>query len=49
MMTIQQAFDRALQHHQAGRLTEAEALYRQILAVQPNHQRRVHHLGIIAL
>ena len=34
MMTIQQAFELALQHHQAGRLADAEAIYRQILAVQ---------------
>jgi len=31
-MTISQAFDLALQHHHAGRLADAEALYRQILA-----------------
>lgn len=47
-MTIQQAFALALQHHQAGRLGEAEALYRQILAVQPNHADALHFLGVIA-
>ncbi|MDR3402695.1 MAG: tetratricopeptide repeat protein [Chthoniobacter sp.] len=47
-VTVQQAFDLALQHHQAGRLAEAEALYRQILAVQPNHAEAVHHLGVLA-
>jgi predicted O-linked N-acetylglucosamine transferase (SPINDLY family) len=36
-MTIPQAFQLAFQHHQAGRLPDAEALYRQILAVQPKH------------
>ena len=48
MMTAQQAFALALQHHQAGRLAEAEALYRQILAVQPNHPAATHHIGVIA-
>jgi predicted O-linked N-acetylglucosamine transferase (SPINDLY family) len=48
MMTVQQAFDLALQHHQAGRLAEAEALYRQILAVEPGHAEALHLLGVIA-
>ena len=47
-MTTQQTFDLAVRHHQAGRLSEAEALYRQILAVQPHHAEALHHLGIIA-
>jgi len=47
-VTTQQAFDLALQHHQAGRLAEAEALYRQILAVQPNHADALHLLGVVA-
>ena len=48
-LTIQQAFDLALRHHQAGRLQEAEQLYRQILAQQPRHADAIHHLGVIAL
>lgn len=48
MMTAQQAFDLALQHHQAGRLAEAESLYRQILAVQPQQAEALHLLGILA-
>ena len=47
-MTTQQTFTLAIQHHQAGRLAEAEALYRQILDVQPNHADARHHLGVIA-
>jgi Flp pilus assembly protein TadD len=47
-ITIQQAFDLALQHHRAGRLREAENLYRQILAHQPNHFDVMHLLGVIA-
>ncbi|TAL09578.1 MAG: tetratricopeptide repeat protein [Nitrospirae bacterium] len=38
----------ALQHHQAGRLQEAEALYRQVLQAQPNHPSALHWLGLIA-
>ena len=48
MMTVQQAFGLALQHHQAGRLAEAEALYRQILAVEPRQTEALHGLGVIA-
>ncbi|WP_348545012.1 tetratricopeptide repeat protein [Chthoniobacter sp.] len=47
-VTVQQAFELALQHHQAGRLAEAETLYRQILAVQPHHADALHFLGVIA-
>ena len=47
-MTTQQTFELALQHHQAGRLADAETLYRQILAVQPNHAEALHYLGVLA-
>jgi predicted O-linked N-acetylglucosamine transferase (SPINDLY family) len=47
-LTIQQAFDLALQHHQAGRLPEAEQVYRLILAQQPDHPHALHFLGVIA-
>jgi predicted O-linked N-acetylglucosamine transferase (SPINDLY family) len=47
-VTLQQAFDLAVQHHQAGQLNEAESLYRQILAVEPRHAESLHHLGLIA-
>jgi tetratricopeptide (TPR) repeat protein len=46
--TIQQNFDLALQHHQAGRLQEAERLYREILTRQPSHAGALQYLGIIA-
>ena len=41
--TIEQA--KAL--HQAGRLAEAEALYRQALAAQPDHAEATHFLGML--
>jgi len=47
-LTIQQAFALALQHHQAGRLREAEQIYRLILAQQPDHPHALHFLGVIA-
>ena len=47
-MTVPQAFQIALQHHQAGRLQDAEALYRQILTAQPRHADALHLLGVIA-
>jgi predicted O-linked N-acetylglucosamine transferase (SPINDLY family) len=48
MMTVPQAYALALQHHYAGRLADAEALYRQILAAQPNHPDALHMAGVIA-
>jgi predicted O-linked N-acetylglucosamine transferase (SPINDLY family) len=46
--TIHDALRAALQYHQAGRLAEAEALYRQILAAQPGNADAWHHLGLLA-
>ncbi len=39
---------KALRHQQAGRLQEAEALYRQILATAPNHADALHMLGVLS-
>ncbi len=47
-LTIQQGFELAVQHHQAGRLAQAEILYRQILAVEPRHADALHLLGVSA-
>ncbi|MDX8481384.1 sulfotransferase [Mesorhizobium sp. VK24D] len=38
---------RALQLHQAGRRREAESIYRQVLAQQPNHAAALHFLGLL--
>ena len=48
LVTLPEAFAIAVQHHQAGRLAEAEAIYRQILAVEPRHADALHLLGVIA-
>ena len=47
-LTIHETFNLAVQHQQAGRLREAEQLYRQILVRQPNHAAALHLLGVIA-
>jgi len=38
----------ALQHHQAGRLAQAEQIYRQVLAKDPKNADALHFLGVIA-
>lgn len=48
-ITIEQALQLAISHHQAGRLGESEAICRQILAVQPKQAQALHCLGICAL
>jgi tetratricopeptide (TPR) repeat protein len=47
MATISQALAIAIQHHQAGRLQAAEQIYRQILALEPDHAEALHLLGVI--
>jgi len=39
----------ALELHRAGRLTEAESLYRQILLADPEHPEALHFSGLLAL
>ncbi len=48
MPTIPEALAVAIEHHRAGRLREAETIYRQILAADPNHLDAWHLLGLIA-
>lgn len=45
--TVSQLIQVALRHHQAGRLPQAEALYRQVLQQQPSHPDALHLLGML--
>lgn len=38
----------AVAHHEAGRLDQAEAAYREALSLSPNHAAVTHNLGVIA-
>jgi tetratricopeptide (TPR) repeat protein/2-polyprenyl-3-methyl-5-hydroxy-6-metoxy-1,4-benzoquinol methylase len=48
-LTIEQALQRAIEAHKAGKLQDAEALYRAILQTQPKHPDANHNLGVIAV
>lgn len=48
MATIAQALTAALGHHQAGRRAEAQRIYRQILAVDPNQPDALNLLAVLA-
>jgi predicted O-linked N-acetylglucosamine transferase (SPINDLY family) len=39
----------AVQAHREGRLAQAEALYREVLAVCPDHAEALHQLGLLAM
>ncbi|HWW09243.1 MAG TPA: tetratricopeptide repeat protein [Candidatus Acidoferrales bacterium] len=46
---IEQVFAKGIDFHRNGQLTEAEALYRQVLAATPQHLDSLNLLGVIAL
>lgn len=47
-LSLQQAIDLAVDHHLAGRLAEAEGLYRAILEADPGQAVPYHYLGVLA-
>lgn len=49
LSTIDQSVRAAAVLHQAGRLQDAERIYRAILEIQPNHPDANHNLGILAM
>jgi tetratricopeptide (TPR) repeat protein len=48
-MTIEQVLLNAVEAHKAGKLQDAEALYRAILQAQANHPDANHNLGVMAV
>ena len=48
-MSIHNTLQIALEHYQAGRLSQAEAVCRQILQADPNQPAALHFLGVIAI
>jgi tetratricopeptide (TPR) repeat protein len=48
-LTNEQALQQAVEAHKAGKLQDAEALYRAILQNQPSHPDANHNLGVIAV
>jgi predicted O-linked N-acetylglucosamine transferase (SPINDLY family) len=47
-VSIQEEFEQAVRHHQAGRMQQAETLYRQVLARQADHADALCGLGFLA-
>lgn len=45
---IQSSLEAAIDHHKAGRLAKAEAIYQQILAQDRNHLAVIHYLAALA-
>jgi cytochrome c-type biogenesis protein CcmH/NrfG len=45
---IGKLFEEAFSHHQAGRLGDAERLYREVLEADANHSAALHLLGVLA-
>jgi len=48
-LDIHDKFEKALSHHESGRLLEAKQIYEKILIGDPNHSDSWHLLGVIAL
>jgi tetratricopeptide (TPR) repeat protein len=48
-VTIEEAYNLAQERHRAGNLAEAEKIYRQILAQNPNHDPTLNMLGVMAM
>jgi protein O-GlcNAc transferase len=46
---IVETFEQALTHHRAGRVSDAERLYRHVLQFQSDHAGAMHLLGVTAL
>src|SRR2546421_11483818 len=49
MTDLDSLIDQALDLHQAGRLHEAEVIYRNVLMADPRHADALNFLGVIAM
>ena len=47
-LTVEEAVDIAIGLHRDDRLAEAEVVYREVLAVQPEHPAALHYAGVLA-
>ncbi len=47
--SVDEHFMKAVEHHQADRLVEAQRLYQHILELDPSHSHANHNLGILAI
>ncbi|HEX4793403.1 MAG TPA: tetratricopeptide repeat-containing glycosyltransferase family protein [Humisphaera sp.] len=48
-MNVEQLYKDALEHERAGRAADAERLYRQVLAINPEHSGALNGIGVIAM
>ena len=49
MLAVEDALQQAVEAHKAGKLQDAEVLYRAILQAQPTHPDANHNLGVLAV
>ena len=49
MLNVAEALALGTRHHQAGQLAEAERIYRQVLAAEPDNPQALHLLGLLAM
>jgi tetratricopeptide (TPR) repeat protein len=48
-MTVQEAIQLGIQHHNAGQFAEAQNIYAQVLAAHPNHGDALHLMGAVRM
>ena len=48
-LTLDQALQKGVEAHKAGKVQEADRYYTAILQVQPNHPDANHNMGVLAV